>query len=202
MRLSPLCHRSRARGGFTLIELLTVVAIIGILASILIPTVGAVRNQAKKAASKSQLNQYVNAIQMFESEYGYYPTFGQSGGGSDITVDLSNEGTSTQFIETLSGRDANSGERKAYGGNRKAIQFHDFAEGEFAFKEGTDERKETQLADRFNNTNIQIMIDADGDGRVKPSPDCDKVSGKEMQTPVTAWVESNEEDAPCYALWQ
>ena len=50
-----------------------VIAIIGILAGILIPTIGAVRQQANIAASKAQLSAYVNAIQMFKGEYGYLP---------------------------------------------------------------------------------------------------------------------------------
>ena len=38
--------------GFTLIELLTVIAIIGILAAIIIPTVGSVKVAANKAKTK------------------------------------------------------------------------------------------------------------------------------------------------------
>src|SRR5690625_3090711 len=47
----------RRRTAFTLIELLTVIAIIGILASILIPVVGKVRDSAKSAVCISNLRQ-------------------------------------------------------------------------------------------------------------------------------------------------
>ncbi len=45
------------RKAFTLIELLTVIAIIGILAAIIIPTVGAVRKTAKSAQAVSNIKQ-------------------------------------------------------------------------------------------------------------------------------------------------
>ena len=48
-------RRNNKLSGFTLIELLTVVAIIGILASILIPVVGSVQEKAQQLKSQSNL---------------------------------------------------------------------------------------------------------------------------------------------------
>lgn len=188
----------RNTSAFTLIELLMVIAIIGILAGILIPTVGSVKKQANIAASKSQLSNYVTAIQLFKGEYSYYPFVT---GGSDRTVDLSSE--STLFIETLSGRNATSGTSKEAGGNRRRIGFHSFSESEFLLNDD-DSVSLTQLADRFNNTTIKIRIDGDGTGFITPN-----VSGQQpakpsnpIRTDVTAWTEGNTSlGSPGYALW-
>lgn len=67
---------SRPRGGiraFTLIELLTVIAIIGILASILIPVVGKVRENARRVKCGSNMRQVALAVLTYESENGVLP---------------------------------------------------------------------------------------------------------------------------------
>jgi prepilin-type N-terminal cleavage/methylation domain-containing protein len=64
----------RAARAFTLVELLVVIAIIGILAAIIIPVVGKVREAARKAVNVSNIRQIAIAHLMFRSDHkGIFP---------------------------------------------------------------------------------------------------------------------------------
>jgi len=64
MRISPRSSTS----AFTLIELLTVIAIIGILAAIIIPTVGAVREKAQRSVDGNNLREIIKAAQIYAGD--------------------------------------------------------------------------------------------------------------------------------------
>jgi prepilin-type N-terminal cleavage/methylation domain-containing protein len=145
---------------FTLIELLTVIAIIGILAGILIPTVGAVKISANKARTKAQFSQWATSMGLFKQEYGYYPS-----------VDNSNKIDPGLFIGALSASDyqgtkltAGSGD---LAGNKKRISFYSFSDSDILKDDDGDAHE--HIIDAFRNSDIVVCVDANGDGIVKGS---------------------------------
>ncbi len=71
MKSRPQLH-SRSHG-FTLVELLTVIAIIAILMGLLFPAIGVVKEQARKAETKTACTGIVAACKAYNTEYGKYP---------------------------------------------------------------------------------------------------------------------------------
>lgn len=70
-----LCYTTtmRKNNGFTLLELLTVIAIIIILAGILIPAIGIVRQKAKAARAQADIESLSVALKMYEADFGAFP---------------------------------------------------------------------------------------------------------------------------------
>ncbi len=153
-----------ARRAFTLIELLTVIAIIGILAAIIIPTVSSVRVSANKAKTKVQFNQWAAAIESFRSEYGYYPAFDASNKVNGGAVSSGDH----LFHDTLAGRrrDGEAIGSAASSQNRKRIAFYTFSEGDFT---DTESAVPNLLQDAFGNTEIAVLVDRNLDGRIDSS---------------------------------
>ncbi len=64
---------SPSRSGFSLIELLVVIVIIGILMSLILPTIGNVRYKARVAQVSAEMSQLEQALATFQNKFGTYP---------------------------------------------------------------------------------------------------------------------------------
>ncbi|MEI9963172.1 MAG: type II secretion system protein [Limisphaerales bacterium] len=62
-----------SKAGFTLIELLVVIAIIGVVAAMLLPTVGGIKATQLRKRAQTELAQVETAIERYKAAYGFYP---------------------------------------------------------------------------------------------------------------------------------
>ena len=86
------------RSGFTLIELLTVIAIIGILAAILIPAVGKVREVANKSKSSSNMRSIAVSYATYSTSGGRVRTLTKAKMDNDSDVSFSEVAGVAQFL--------------------------------------------------------------------------------------------------------
>ena len=70
--LTPL--RRRIQAGFTLIELMVVLVIIGVLAALIVPNVLDRADDARATATKTDVNNLVQALKLYRLDNQRYPT--------------------------------------------------------------------------------------------------------------------------------
>ena len=85
--------RSRHHQGFTLVEMLLVLVILATLAAVVVPKFAGRSKQAKETSARSQIANLEIALDMFETDNGYYPS---GNGGLDELVNQPNNATSWQ----------------------------------------------------------------------------------------------------------
>lgn len=80
------------RRPFTLIEFLVVIAIIAILASLLLPTLGRARYVAKNTSCVNQIKQMFTGLTMYTSDYDEFYPAGSASRRRLTNTDLSKNG--------------------------------------------------------------------------------------------------------------
>jgi prepilin-type N-terminal cleavage/methylation domain-containing protein len=163
--------------GFTLLELLSVIAIIGILAALIFPSVGAARRSANKAKTKVQFSQWAAALEGFRSEYGFYPSL-HSSNLVNPPGQATDPATLHLFHDILAAKRRDGSALPAYSSstnsqfpevqNRKLIPFCSFGEADFT---GIGSPTPDLLHDSFDNTEIAVLVDRNLDGVIKLGSD-------------------------------
>jgi general secretion pathway protein G len=66
--------KNRSQLGFTLIEVMVVIAIIGIMATLIVPQIMSKPNEARVIAAKQDINSLVQALKLYRLDNSRYPT--------------------------------------------------------------------------------------------------------------------------------
>ncbi|MBP5585706.1 MAG: prepilin-type N-terminal cleavage/methylation domain-containing protein [Lentisphaeria bacterium] len=152
---------------FTLIELLVVIAIIAILAGLVFPALGVVRNNAKKSKANSECQSMKTAIIMYESEFSCWPA--NVSGSTDALV------SSSEYIQMC---------KRLTGENSKKTVFYEVGVG-------YDENK--GILDPWGRP-YQVILDVDFDGKIKAVDAVEAVNkvnnrtGQDLRTKVAVYA--------------
>lgn len=181
----------RGTRGFTLLELLSVIAVIGILAALIFPAVGAARRAASKARTRVQFSQWAAAIEGFRSEYGYYPAL-HSSNLVNPPGQATNPAALHLFHDLLAAKRRDGSALPAYasgtsaqfpeGQNRKLISFYAFSGADFT---SASSPTPNLLRDAFDNTEIAVVVDRNLDGVIKLGDDFSALPAVGGMTPAS-----------------
>jgi general secretion pathway protein G len=73
-KLKTQCVETRSQLGFTLIEVMVVIAIIGIMATLIVPQIMSKPDEARVIAAKQDISSIVQALKLYRLDIGRYPT--------------------------------------------------------------------------------------------------------------------------------
>ena len=73
-KLKPHRTESHSQYGFTLIEVMVVIAIIGIMATLIVPQIMSKPNEARVIAAKQDISSIVQALKLYRLDNSRYPT--------------------------------------------------------------------------------------------------------------------------------
>lgn len=113
----------RNNKGFTLIELLTVVAIIGILASIVLVGLGGFRARGRDSRRIADLRQIQNALELYYLKNGSYP---MPAGFANMSAELTSAGIGVDRIPN----DPSTGKSYGYASNGQTYMLQTQLEGD------------------------------------------------------------------------
>ncbi len=150
----------RCAQGFTLVELLTVIAIIAVLAGILIPAVGAVQENARKASTRAELQGMAGALAQYHAEYRYWPAILRDGEAEDVGDDMAD------YVVALTGKTPDGGtpsDEQRSNQNRKLKNFYTF--GDSLQEQGGS----WVFLNQNNDSSLLVVVDHDGDGIIRTS---------------------------------
>ncbi|NLB65668.1 MAG: prepilin-type N-terminal cleavage/methylation domain-containing protein [Lentisphaerae bacterium] len=151
--------RKQAAGGFTLIEMLIVVAIIGLLAAILVPTIMGAVKKANYARAMTEITALEGALKGYFQEYGRMPVPPGGMGGKDVMYSGADQAA---VVNALIGRDTSR--------NAKDMVFLDLHPRSFNVKTLNEMYNRLDAGQPYCDpwgTPYRILMDMDFDDRIQ-----------------------------------